>query len=126
MTDITKYGAVGDGVTDCSPAIAKALETESELYFPAGVYTLTETMRIPSNRHIRLHENAVLFAADHCFEKAGTLAVITNADMENGNESIMLEGGRFAVVSAPMSEIEASTAFASTGLEAIVSLPVLD
>ena len=41
-------------------------------------------------------------------------------------ECVMLEGGRFAVVSAPMSETEATAAFASTGLDAIVSLPVLD
>ena len=94
MTDVTKYGAVGDGITDCSPAIAKALATEPSLYFPAGTYVLTEPLRIPSHRHLKLHRDATLFAADHCFDKAGTLAIIVNADMENGNENILLEGGK--------------------------------
>jgi len=48
MTDIRKYGAIGDGVTDCSPAIQKALEVETEIYFPAGVYVITEELLIPS------------------------------------------------------------------------------
>ena len=31
MTDITLYGAVGDGVFNCSPAIRQALEKETEI-----------------------------------------------------------------------------------------------
>lgn len=94
MTDITKYGAIGDGVTNCSPAIKKALETETELYFPAGVYVITEELLIPSNRHLCLDKEAVIFAADHCFDKDGIRAVITNADHVNGNENIVIEGGK--------------------------------
>ena len=94
MTNITKYGAVGDGVTNCSPAIAKALECETEIYFPAGVYVITEELLIPSNRHLCLDKDAVIFAADHCFDKDGTRAVITNADHVNGNENIVIEGGK--------------------------------
>lgn len=94
MTDIRKYGAIGDGVTDCSPAIKKALEVETEIYFPAGVYVITEELLIPSNRHICLDKEAVLFAADHCFDKDGTRAMITNADHVNGNENIVFEGGK--------------------------------
>ncbi|MBQ8440946.1 MAG: hypothetical protein IJX19_09815, partial [Clostridia bacterium] len=41
-------------------------------------------------------------------------------------ECVMIEGGRFVVVSAAMSETQANEAFASTGLDAIVTLPVLD
>lgn len=93
MASIIQYGAVGDGVTDCSPAIAEALEHEEEIYFPAGVYAITETLRIPSNRHLILGDEAVIHAADHCFDKAGTVAVITNADHINGNENIVIEGG---------------------------------
>ncbi|MBQ8803922.1 MAG: hypothetical protein IJZ53_09825 [Tyzzerella sp.] len=94
MIDVTKYGAVGDGVTDCSPAIKKALENEKELHFPAGTYVITEELLIPSNRHIYLDKDAVIFAADHCFDKEGVRAVITNADHVNGNENIIIEGGK--------------------------------
>lgn len=36
MVNITQYDAVGDGKTNCSPALEKALENETELYFPGG------------------------------------------------------------------------------------------
>lgn len=94
MTDITKFGAVGDGKTDCSPAIAKALETETEIFFPAGVYAITRELLIPSNRHLVLDKDATIYAADHCFDKPGVRAIITNADHENGNENITIEGGK--------------------------------
>ena len=93
MTDITKYGAIGDGQTDCSPAIKKALECESEIFFPSGTFLITEELLIPSNRHIKLSDDAVIFAKEGCFNKAGIRAVITNADYENGNENIIFEGG---------------------------------
>lgn len=94
MTDITKYGAVGDGVANCSPAIKKALANETEIYFPAGVYVITEPLFIPSNRHLRLDQDATIFAADHCFDKDGILSMISNEDHINGNENIMIEGGK--------------------------------
>ena len=94
MTDITKYGAVGDGAFDCSPAIRAALEKETEIFFPEGTYVITETVRIPSNRHVKLDAGAVIFAADHCFDRAGDRAILTNADPENGNENIVFEGGK--------------------------------
>lgn len=39
---------------------------------------------------------------------------------------VTLEGSQFALVSAPMAQRDAEAAFAATGLEAIVTLPVLD
>ena len=94
MTEITKYGAIGDGVANCSPAIKEALETEKELYLPAGVYVITEPLLIPSNRHLLLDKDAVILAADHCFDKAGILSMISNEDHVNGNENIIIEGGK--------------------------------
>lgn len=94
MIDITQYDAVGDGKTNCSPAIAKALEKETELYFPPGIYAITEELQIPSHRHLCLNKEAVIFAADNCFNKAGITGVITNKDHINGNEDIVIEGGK--------------------------------
>ncbi|MBQ8311168.1 MAG: homoserine dehydrogenase [Clostridia bacterium] len=44
----------------------------------------------------------------------------------NSETVVMLEGGRFAIVSAAMSEKDASAALAATGLTPIFCLPVLD
>lgn len=94
MVSILTYGAVADGQTDCSQVIAKALEKEEKIYFPAGIYALSEAIRIPSHRYLKLEDGAVLFAADGCFDKAGCVSVITNADHDEGNEDIILEGGK--------------------------------
>jgi homoserine dehydrogenase len=42
------------------------------------------------------------------------------------DQAAFLEGGRFAVISAPMSEAEANAAVTASGLTPILSLPVLD
>ena len=54
---ITDFGAVGDGVTDCTDAINRALfqlycrqtnpQIRRSLFFPAGVYVVTESILIP-------------------------------------------------------------------------------
>ncbi len=93
MTDVTTYGAIGDGISSCSAAIKKAIESEKELFFPSGRYLITEELLIPSNRRIKLADDAVIVAADGCFNKAGIRAIITNSDYENGNENISFEGG---------------------------------
>lgn len=55
---ITDFGATGDGVTDDTAAINRALyqlycrqtntQTRRGLYFPAGTYLITDTIKIPS------------------------------------------------------------------------------
>lgn len=54
---VTDFGAVGDGVTDCTDAINRALyqlycrevnpQIRRGLYFPAGVYVVSDTIKIP-------------------------------------------------------------------------------
>lgn len=54
---VTDFGAIGDGVTDCTDAINRALyqlycrQTNTQirrgLFFPAGVYLVTETILVP-------------------------------------------------------------------------------
>jgi glucan 1,3-beta-glucosidase len=49
------YGAKGDGISDDTAAINKALNTEagkSILYFPAGSYMVTNTIMVSSTFHI--------------------------------------------------------------------------
>lgn len=50
--DVTKYGAVGDGVTDDTDAIKDAVAaaelTRGTVYFPTGVYLVSDTIHINS------------------------------------------------------------------------------
>lgn len=46
--DVTEYGAVGDGKTDCTLAFRLALRSNRHVYVPAGVYVV-RGIRIPSN-----------------------------------------------------------------------------
>ncbi|MBQ8432884.1 MAG: homoserine dehydrogenase [Clostridia bacterium] len=77
---------------------------EAEDYAPAEAFVC---------RHAYLMEGC-----SHCAAKA-------KAALQT-EECVMLEGGRFAVVSAPMRRADADAALSSTGLEALVVLPVLD
>jgi len=44
---VKKYGALGDGVTDDTEAIRRALEQEKILYFPQGIYLVSDTISLP-------------------------------------------------------------------------------
>jgi polygalacturonase len=59
--DITAYGAVADGATDCSDAFLKAIENgENLISVPFGNYILTKPLTFTSNTKIQLHPNATL------------------------------------------------------------------
>ena len=51
-TDVTELGLKGNGTTDCTDALQKALkEGPSHLFFPAGTYLLG-TVKVPGGRHL--------------------------------------------------------------------------
>ncbi len=63
--NITKYGAMGDGIHDCRPAFEKAMKDVKKkggLYIavPAGVYYLEGPLTLTDNVCIELEEGAVL------------------------------------------------------------------
>lgn len=43
---VKQYGAVGDGETDDTQALQKALDAEQVLYFPQGIYRISDTLRM--------------------------------------------------------------------------------
>ena len=67
--DITDFGAVGDGVTDCTAAIADAIEAchkkgGGRVYVPAGQF-LTGAIHLKSNVNLHVTKNAtLLFSTD--------------------------------------------------------------
>jgi hypothetical protein len=55
---VKDFGAVGDGVADDTAAIQAALDVDSgnvSVYFPKGVYIITDTILIPQNRATKMY-----------------------------------------------------------------------
>src|SRR5712671_367837 len=54
----TNYGAVGDGVTDDTTAIQKALTAlgpnKPTLYFPAGTYRISQPLTLAAQQHVSI------------------------------------------------------------------------
>lgn len=46
--NVLDYGAVGDGLVDCTSAITSALVIGKPIYFPVGIYKVTSQLAIPS------------------------------------------------------------------------------
>ena len=85
--DITAYGAVADGVTDCSDAFIKAIENgENLISVPFGNYILTKPLVLSSNLKIQLHPGASLV-----FDLDTEGAVIS----AKGCCSVIITGGNF-------------------------------
>ncbi|WMJ89203.1 glycosyl hydrolase family 28-related protein [Anaerocolumna sp. MB42-C2] len=51
-TNIKKYGAIGDGITDDTEAIRRAIEDSDILYFPQGKYFISDTLSLKENTQL--------------------------------------------------------------------------
>ncbi len=59
--NITAYGAVGDGKSDCTEALKAAIAAgESLICFPYGSYKITCDIVLGSNTKLHLHKNAII------------------------------------------------------------------
>lgn len=93
MKNIKEYGIIGDGVHDDSEGLQKLLDSgESELYIPQGCYLVSKTLKIHSNTKLTLNPNARLIMDGSVKKRRGDF-LISNADLENGNENIEICGG---------------------------------
>ena len=89
--DITAYGAVADGKTDCSDAFIKAIENgESLIVVPYGRYSIKKTIKLNSNTKIHLHPNALILF-DHESDENAPLFYA------EGASSIEIHGGKLIV-----------------------------
>lgn len=102
--NVTTYGAVGNGVTDCTASIITALGNVSSygtLYFPAGTYIVTNQLSLPSNIRILgdptgltvIKLGAGMAAATHMFINStynGVAGTYTQTDI--CFENIVLDG----------------------------------
>lgn len=55
--DVTQFGAVGDGTTDDTAAILRAMESATDLYFPSGTYRI-------AGRIVQTAQYCFTFASD--------------------------------------------------------------
>lgn len=86
-------GVTGDGVTDDAPAIQALLDRRAPLiYFPPGHYRIGHSLRLPCHTRIQAHPFAWFRLADGAGKDVHTF-LISNADLDNGNESISIRGG---------------------------------
>ena len=93
MVSIKAYKAIGDGIADDTAAIQAAFDSdERDIEIPDGEYRTTETLKLPSHKHIHASENArLIFRPDRPLTQKDFL--LSNADTEDGNEDITVEGG---------------------------------
>jgi len=93
MINVQNFGAVGDGKHNDYAAIQQALDAgERDILIPAGTYVVDAPLQVPSARHIHADVNArIVFIASKPMTMEDFL--ITNADVEDGNEDITIEGG---------------------------------
>ena len=86
-------GARGDGKSDDSGAIQRALDGAGRIVsIPPGMYILGSTLRIGSGKTILAHLDAVLRLADGAGRNASSF-LLTNRDHESGNHHIEVKGG---------------------------------
>lgn len=93
MINVKSFGAVGDGKHNDYAAVQSALDAgEREILIPAGTYVVDKPLKIPSARHIHADAEArIIFIAAKPMTQSDFL--VTNADVEDGNEDITIEGG---------------------------------
>ena len=90
--NIRSLGAAGDGVHDESSVFADILRDHRNIYIPAGEYMVSETILIPSDTTIRADKMAHIFRKEHTQTRRRDY-LLSNADIENGNENITITGG---------------------------------
>ncbi len=87
--DITAYGAVADGETDCSDAFIKAIENgESLIVVPYGKYFIKKSIKLTSNTKLHFHPLAELYYEPSEDE---TKPLFYAED----ESSIVIQGGKF-------------------------------
>jgi len=93
MTEVIKFGAVGDGIADDTMAVQNALNSgENEVHFPEGDYRITKTLYISSGTHITAERKARIFMCGNVPRKKGDF-LLSNKNTESGDRDISIKGG---------------------------------
>lgn len=91
--DVRDYGAIGDGITDDTAAIQRALDGgDCIVTIPPGTYTVSAALKVEFATTIKAAPDAVIRLADGAGTHAGVF-LLTNADPIGGNAHIRVYGG---------------------------------
>jgi len=63
--NVKVFGAKGDGITDDTIAIQKAIDSESRLYFPKGKYKITNSIYLRSNIVLISKDATIYYIKEH-------------------------------------------------------------
>jgi hypothetical protein len=85
VEDVKTFGAVGNGTTDDSAAIQSAIDA-GNIIIQNGVFKVTTSIKIPSNRTIYI-KNAKVKRASAMYDN-----LFRNKDLDTGNVNIKIEG----------------------------------
>lgn len=78
------FGAVGNGVKDDTEALQQAVNSEPCLWFPKGIYYITNTIQLKNSTHLRGTQSSYIkMSEDKTMIKMGNLSII---------ETLMFEG----------------------------------
>ena len=91
--DVKKCGAIGDGVTDDTAAIQKALDGgQRTVSIPQGIYKISAALKVDSHTSIKADPRAIIRLADHAGVNKDVF-LLTNRDLTGGNRDISISGG---------------------------------
>ena len=91
---VKTFGAVGDGKKDDFFAVQKAIDGAEGIFFPCGVYVVSDTVRVPSNRKLIFERGATLKLKARTKRKRGDF-LLCNKNEKTGDENILIEGATF-------------------------------
>jgi len=75
-TSVKEFGAVGDGTTDDTAAVQKALDSGKRIVFPEGTYLVTAQINVPSGANVLLGRKSTL--RFECKAKNKSLLMMNN------------------------------------------------
>lgn len=93
FVSVKQFGAKGDGIADDTAAIQAALDSGAlRVEIPTGLYRVTATLKVHSNTEIAAADTARVYLCGSTQKHRGDY-LLTNADHENGNVEITVNGG---------------------------------
>jgi hypothetical protein len=87
FVNVKDFGAVGDGVENDISAINNCLQKNKKIYIPEGIFLISSSIIIPSDRTLLIDKNATIKLSGGANDY-----IIVNEDQQNGNENITIKG----------------------------------
>ena len=90
--NIKEFGVKGDGITDDSLGIQKALDNKGLVEIPCGEYLIMNPLKIHSDTEIKADANARIILGNNVLKTKDDF-LLSNSDKEHGNSNIIIDGG---------------------------------